>query len=188
MKKFWIIGFICLVLIIVFLFFASAVYSSDNCNGADIDKSGFVDLNDLAIVGAQWTSANSTVICSESNSWCKNADINKDGKVNLNDLALLGSNWGKICSSDKSIVRVKRSISESSLGAEYLDVKLQIDSNIVKFTILENLKENSTIINYTISGDLENVSFNGLEKSWTILNENKTINGQLNYTLYSGAL
>ena len=62
---------------------------TEACFHSDINRDGNVNLNDLAVVGANWGAS-----CNWENNWCDGADLNSDGLVGLQDLALLGANWG----------------------------------------------------------------------------------------------
>ena len=55
--------------------------------GGDIDGDCRVDLNDFAIIAADWLQSNSLVSCSLT------GDLNNDCTVNFKDVAMLAQNW-----------------------------------------------------------------------------------------------
>jgi uncharacterized protein (TIGR03790 family) len=55
----------------------------------DINRDGFVDISDLAIMGAHWDED----MQSGGFGWTL-GDINSDGTVDISDLAILGAHWG----------------------------------------------------------------------------------------------
>jgi len=70
---------------------------STDCEGADLNSDGKVDIQDLVII----TSNIDRTDCSISNSYCEYADINKDGIVNGADLNILTANFGETgCTTD----------------------------------------------------------------------------------------
>ena len=60
-------------------------------NFGDVNRDGFVDISDLAIMGAHWD----TTMASGGFGWTV-GDMNSDGLVNISDLAILGANWGAV--------------------------------------------------------------------------------------------
>jgi len=69
------------------------------CDGADIDKSGKVDLNDYIIFKNNFNRKD----CSPVNNWCDGADTDKSGKVDLTDFIKIRNNFGNTnCGSMKT--------------------------------------------------------------------------------------
>ena len=64
----------------------------------DVNMDGYVDMNDLAIMGAHW----GDLVASGGYGWSE-GDVNSDGVIDVADLALLSAHWGE----------------ESSWAAEY---------------------------------------------------------------------
>ncbi len=55
----------------------------------DVNMDGFIDISDLAIMGAHWDET----YASGGYGWTF-GDVNGDGAVDISDLAILGANWG----------------------------------------------------------------------------------------------
>jgi len=62
-----------------------------DCQGADIDGDGTVDMQDLIILTNNFDRTD----CAIANSYCNGADINRDGTVNGADLRIFTPNFGK---------------------------------------------------------------------------------------------
>jgi hypothetical protein len=63
------------------------------CGGADLNKNGTVNLEDLAVLASHWLETD----CSASNNYCEGADLeplgSRDGTVNLKDLDVMADHW-----------------------------------------------------------------------------------------------
>ena len=63
------------------------------CGGADLNKNGAVNLEDLAVLASHWLETD----CSASNNYCEGADLeplgSRDGTVNLKDLDVFVDHW-----------------------------------------------------------------------------------------------
>lgn len=67
------------------------------CQGADMDKTGTIDLVDYSLLGEQWSSSPFSSTCGDAeHPWLK-ADLNRDCSVDLHDLWILAEEWVNDC-------------------------------------------------------------------------------------------
>lgn len=84
MKKLLLIGLVLPALLLA----PSVEAKSHNCNRADINRDGVVNVTDLSILLSNY---------GRDKHFNHKADINKDGRVDITDLSILLTNYGQSC-------------------------------------------------------------------------------------------